>query len=189
MDAQDAKATLDAEARDVAKRIARLVAAIESGGDAPSLVAKVKTLEARQREIVIELKNLRPIPRLAPQVIEDRLAEWRRLLRQSTTTGRAVLQRIIRGRITCTPPGQGYTFEAPTRFDGLFSGIVVPRSHWGNGPQWSGTEHIRPEDVGYGGENDVDYGRLLDEAMGGAGKEVRPQRDSNPCFGLERATS
>jgi len=78
-------------------------------------------------------------------------------------------------------------FEAPTRFDGLFAGIVVPRSVWQRTPG-QGTEHIRPEDVGYGGENDVDYGRLLDEAMGCGGKEVRPQRDSNPCFGLERVS-
>jgi hypothetical protein len=39
----------------------------------------------------------------------------------------AVLQRILRGRIVFTPKGEGYTFEAPTRFDKLFSGIVAPR--------------------------------------------------------------
>ena len=85
------------------KRIARLVAAIETGGDAASLVAKLRELEARQRAIANEMASLRPVPRLAPAVIENRLAEWRRLLRQSTTQGRTVLQRILRGRMTFTP--------------------------------------------------------------------------------------
>ena len=102
-----------------------------------------------------KLRDLHPLPRLAPSVIENRLAEWRRLLRQSTTQGRAVLQRILRGRITFTPRGQGYRFVAPTRFDKLFSGIVVPRPAFiptGN----RGAEHIGPEDT-----FDGDYGRLL----------------------------
>lgn len=53
--------------------------------------------------IVGEMATLRPVPRLAPAVIENRLAEWRRLLRASTTQGRTVLQRIPRGRLTFTP--------------------------------------------------------------------------------------
>ena len=43
---------------------------------------------------------------------------------QRTTQGRAVLQRVLRGRITFTPKGDGYEFEAPTRFDKLFTGVV-----------------------------------------------------------------
>jgi hypothetical protein len=55
------------------------------------------------------------------------------------------LQRVIRERIVFTAVGDGYTFEAATRFDRLFTGIAVPR------PAWipfdtTGTEHIRPED-------------------------------------------
>ena len=38
-----------------------------------------------------------------------------------------MLQRVLRGRIVFTPKGEGYTFEAPTRFDKLFNGIVVER--------------------------------------------------------------
>src|SRR5258708_35263635 len=91
---------LERERKDIEKRIARLVAAIETGGDAASLVAKVRELEARRRAIDVEAASLRPVPRLAPAVIENRLTEWRRLLRASTTQGRPVLQRILRGRIT-----------------------------------------------------------------------------------------
>jgi hypothetical protein len=91
------KATLAREAKDVDKRIARLVAAIEAGGHVPSLVAKLRDLEARRQAINVEAASLQPVLRLEPAVIENRLAEWRRLLRQSTTQGRTVLQRVLRG--------------------------------------------------------------------------------------------
>ena len=62
------------------------------------------------------------------------MAEWRRLLRASTTQGRTVIQRIIRGRITFHPwtnpiSGEldGYEFEASNRFDRLFTGLAVER--------------------------------------------------------------
>jgi hypothetical protein len=96
-DVTELQAKLAREQKDIAKRIARFVAAIETGGDAASLVSKLRQLEARQNAIVGEAASLRPVPRLAPAVIENRLAEWRRLLRASTTQGRTVLQRILGG--------------------------------------------------------------------------------------------
>ncbi len=54
-----------------------------------------------------------------------------------------------------TPSGEGYTFEAPTRFDKLFNGLIAPPSSFiqtGN----VGAEHIGPEDT-----FDADYGELL----------------------------
>jgi hypothetical protein len=124
--------------------------AIEAGGDAAALVAKLRDLEARQRAIVGELASLRPVPRLAPAVIENRLAEWRRLLRASTTQGRTVLQRILCARLTFTPRVNpisgvvdGYDFEGPTRFDKLFTGIAV-----GSAPDRAGRpSFIPPGDV------------------------------------------
>jgi hypothetical protein len=105
---------------------------------------------------------------------ECRLAEWRRLLRQSPTQGRAVLQRVLRGRITFTPDGKGYDFAAPTRFDKLFTGIVAPLPSWILEGDVRGTEHIGREDT-----PDADYARLLERAQN-ALKGVRPWRDSNP---------
>ena len=102
-DVEEHQQRLRHEQQDVQKRIARLVAAIENGGDAAPLVAKVRELEARQKTLETEVASLRPGPRLAPAVIADRLAEWRRLLRQSPTQGRTVLQRIVHGRLTFTP--------------------------------------------------------------------------------------
>jgi hypothetical protein len=128
-----------------------------------SLVARVRDLEARQAAISAELARLRPTPRLAPDVLADRLAEWRRLLRQSTTQSRAVLQRVLRGRITFTPLAgrDGYTFAAPTRFDKLFTGFAVPpeaRPAFLEGTR-AGSEGLTAEDTG-----EADYGRLLERA-------------------------
>lgn len=103
------------------------------------------------------------MPRLEPVVIETRLAEWRRLLRASVTQGRMVLDRVLAGRIVFTPVGLGYTFEAPTRFDRLFAG-VVPQVVW-TLPPAEGTD-IRPEDLSLQHpQDDEDYGRLLERAL------------------------
>jgi hypothetical protein len=127
-DIADQQARLARERKDLDKRIDRLVAAIETGGDAASLVAKLRELEARRSAIASDLTSLQPVPRLDATIINNRLAEWRRLLRSSTTQARTVLQRVLRGRLTFTPrpDGSGYDFEGPTRFDKLFAGIVAP---------------------------------------------------------------
>ena len=174
-DVQDAKATLERERKDVTKRIANITAAIEADGMG-SLLRRLRELEDRLRAIDAELKSLHPIPRLEPAVIEGRLAEWRRLLRQSTTQGRTVIQRVVRGRLTFTPrvDGDGYEFTAPTRFDRLFSGIVTPRGkEWDHFVGRTGLEHLTPEDT-----FDADYGRLLEAASSRKGWCAR--RDSNP---------
>jgi DNA invertase Pin-like site-specific DNA recombinase len=157
---------LDREKIDIQKRIQRLVAAIETGGDASPLVVKIRQLEARLAQVAVESKSLHPIPRLAPQVIQGRLAEWRRLLRGSTIQGRAVLQRILRGRITFTPrqnpltdQPDGYDFSAQTRFDGLFTGIAVETpAHIKASKSRRGFHDTTADDT-----MDGDYGRLLDD--------------------------
>ncbi len=176
-DAREQQADLQREWKTVEKRIARLVAAVETAGDVTSLAAKLRELEARRTAIEAELRGLHPVPRLAPTIIENRLAEWRRLLRQSTTQSRAVLQRVLHGRITFTPAsighpaGTGYTFEAPTRFDKLFSGIAVERPAFIERSN-RGAEHLGSEDT-----FDGDYGRLIEQAMAGNG--WRALQDSN----------
>ncbi len=159
-DARDQQMALARERKDVEKRIARLVAAVETAGDVASLATKLRELEARRNAIDAEVGNLQPVPRLPVTVVRDRLAEWRRLLRQSTTQGRAVLQRVLRGRIVFTPTEDGgYTFQAETRFDKLFNGIVVPRPAFipfGN----RGAEHLEDRF----GATEADYGRLLQRA-------------------------
>src|SRR5205085_11866419 len=70
-DVTELRTKLTREQEDITKRIARLVGAIEAGGEAASLVAKVRELEARQRTIDGEVANLSPVPRLPPVVIEN----------------------------------------------------------------------------------------------------------------------
>jgi site-specific DNA recombinase len=173
-DVADRRAGLEKEAAEVRRKLARQVEAIEAAGEVASLVERIKVLEGRLKEIARELADLRPVPRLAPAVVEGRLAEWRRLLRQSPTQGRAVLQRVLRGRITFVPEGRGYDFSAPTRFDKLFAGVVAPLPAFVKAGDTTGAGHIRPEDT-----MDADYGRLLEAAERGA-KGWRPWRDSNP---------
>jgi len=134
------------------------------GGDALSLVAKLRQLEERLRAIDTELANCRPIPRLDPAIIEDRLTQWRRLLRASKTQGRTVLQRVLRGRLIFTPHVNpvskeidGYEFEGPTRLYQLLTGLAVERPK-GLPDSRAGYEGITHEDT-----FDSDYGRLLEK--------------------------
>jgi len=108
--------SLDAERAEVQKRIDRLVGAIEAGGEMDSLLARLRENQERKAAIDDEMASARPIPLPPRAMVEDRLAEWRRLLRQSVATGRAVLDRMLDGRIVFTPVGVGYEFTAPTRF-------------------------------------------------------------------------
>jgi site-specific DNA recombinase len=168
-DVTDRKHTLDHERKDIERRIKNLLAAIESGTDTPAaLLERLKELQDRLSAITTELLNLRPVPRLAPAVIENRLAEWRRLLRGSVTQGRMVLERVLAGRMVFTPRtnpvsgrADGYDFTAPTRFDKLFTGIAVETPAWVKQyTDLSSLDGIGPEDT-----FDGDYGRLLERAM------------------------
>ena len=94
------------------------------------------------------------------------------MLRGSTTQGRAVLQRVLRGRIvfrpiTDDPTCVGYEFDAPTRFDKLFLGVAFrmrPGMADGAVPEWipvgteAGMEGIRAHEA----QQEADYGLLLE---------------------------
>lgn len=163
---QDHKNALEAERKEIERRIKNITTALEKDG-LGSLLKRLRELEDRRNEIDSQLRNLQPVPRLAPEIIENRLAEWRRLLRSSTTQARAVLQRILPGRLTFTlrrneVSGEidGYEFEAATRFDGLFTGIAVERPKSLDPNDLTGTEHIGPEDT-----LEAEYSRLLEQAF------------------------
>jgi hypothetical protein len=108
-----------------------------------------------------------PLPRLPAEVVESRLAEWRRMLRNNPTQGRQVLRRVLKGRIRFTPRADGYEFECPTRFDRLFAEIVAPRPASVPGGDLRGTGHIRPGDT-----LDVDYERALERAEDPGGRKI-----------------
>ena len=92
------------------------------GAYASGVVAKVREPETRHGATVGGLASLHPLIRLASEVIENRVMVTRRLLRQSVTHSRTMLQRVIAGRIRFTPrrnPVSGeldeYNFAAPNR--------------------------------------------------------------------------
>ena len=77
-----------------------------------------------------------------------------------------MLQRVLRGPIIFTPraDGQGYDFEAPTRFEKLFVGVACIAPAWADcadlvRDRGRGLEHLGTEDI-----PDADYGRLLELA-------------------------
>jgi len=74
-DVRDQQAKLERERKEVAKGIERITEAIEMGGEIASLVAKLSELEARLKAIREEAASLRPVPRLAPAILENRLAD------------------------------------------------------------------------------------------------------------------
>lgn len=126
------------------------------------MVDRLRELERERERLAEERSLLRPISRLAPQVVASQLEEWRRLLRGSMTPARAVLQRILRGRIAFRPlPGaEGYEFRCETRFDRLFAGVAVTLPKFIPQGDQTGTEHIRPENT-----SDWDYARVLERAQ------------------------
>ena len=161
--------SFERELKELEKRIARLTDAIVAGGEMPALLGKMKELEARRAAIRAEQASAQPLPTPPRSVIEDRLAEWRRLLRASVPTGRAVLERVLTDRITFTPVGAsddtetakpvGYEFECPTRYDRLFSGVVVPKSALTAHGMSATDVYYRAEDTG------LDFGEILRGAM------------------------
>jgi site-specific DNA recombinase len=164
-DQEERRKSLTRDRADVEKKIGRLVQAVENGGDVVSLTARLRQLETERAKIDEELANAAPIPRLPKPVIEDRLAEWRRLLRQSTTQARAVIQRLVKGRITFTPVGDCYEFDAETRIDKLFSGVVLNPAVWSR-KAGRGTSTITRADVeGPQPAVDADYAAVLARAL------------------------
>jgi hypothetical protein len=149
---------LEGKLKDIIRRIGNINNAIADGAAPVSTLAKLRELEAKHDEVKETLAGLKPVPRLAPEVVTDRLEEWRRMLRGSPQA-RAVIQRVIDGRITFTPDGGGYVFTAKTRFSKLFSGVAIPKPAWLRDGDVRGTEHLTAEDT-----LDADYGRLLERA-------------------------
>ena len=181
-DVQEKGKILLAEHEDVSKRLGRLVDSMERG-ESTTVLGRINELEEKKAKIEDSLNSLQPMPRLEPKIMEDLLAEWRRLLRSSPTQARAVINRIIEGRIMFIPRkgGKGYDFRAKTRFDRLFSGVAVPKPKWVKDGDRRGTEHIGPDDT-----FDGDYGRLLEKKLKNS---LRGGKSESASVGSERYVS
>jgi hypothetical protein len=128
--------------------VQRLVAAIEAGTDAPAVAERLRTLERQKATLVQQLADATPLPRLEPRVVASHLAEWRRLLRADVMNARAVLDRVLAGRIVFTPTDDDeYVFECMTRYDRLFAGAALKLPPTDEMPMWMPSSDDVPDDV------------------------------------------
>ena len=90
--------------------LARLTAAIASGGDLPALLVAVKERQGRRErceQMLIELDAKSRIGRSdlsrLEREIRHRLADWRAMLRREIPEAREILRNLVVGRIVFTP--------------------------------------------------------------------------------------
>ena len=128
---------LKKELTSVGEEIERLTAAIAGGAsDVTALVEAMRTREERQKALDSELSTLDM--RRAEfdgsklrQKLQQRLSDWRALLRRHPIQGHQVLQNLIDGRLTFEPKVDGderyYTFTGTGTMEALLGGEVVQK--------------------------------------------------------------
>jgi len=106
-----------------------------AAGDSRSLMAEIQKRKAQQQELHAQLSGIanRHLEtwRSKDSVREDleqRIQEWRGLLRRRAVQGRQILSKLIDGRLLMTPHTDQhfayYEFEGIGTLTGLLSGIV-----------------------------------------------------------------
>jgi DNA invertase Pin-like site-specific DNA recombinase len=90
------RAALEAEADQLDLEIGRLTAAIKAGADIPTVVAELKTANARLQEVRRRLSPQEHHSRAElREALEQRVAEWRQVLRTNSQQGRQVLRHLL----------------------------------------------------------------------------------------------
>jgi hypothetical protein len=115
-------------------------------------------------------------PAAVDRVLEEAVGEWRAVLRRQAVLARQLVRKLVVGRLVVTPETRheqpGYRVKGRGTVEPLVS--VLLRTP---GVPGRDTTACAP-----GSANSFDNGGVVHKVW-------RPQRDSNPCFGLERATS
>ena len=115
--------------------LTRLVEAVAQGGDSRSLMAEIQKREAQQQELHAQLSGIanRHLETWRSKAsvredLEQRIQEWRGLLRRRAVQGRQILSKLIDGRLLMTPHTDQtpayYEFSGTGTLTGLLSGIV-----------------------------------------------------------------
>ena len=87
---------LEAEARELERQLANLTDAIKLGGNIPALVESLSGTQARLNLIQRQLEPRETANRgELREALEQRVTDWRRILRENPGQGRQVLQRLI----------------------------------------------------------------------------------------------
>lgn len=117
---------LVAERDQLARELGNLIALAAAGsGESSTLIAEIKRREARKAEIerlltrpAIDRDGLR-------RALDERIADWKRLLRSRPTHGQRVLRTLLDGPITIgAPEGDAVTWEAQPNPWGALGGIL-----------------------------------------------------------------
>ena len=126
--------TLEGDLRNVETKLARLTEALTIGGDLASIVEKLRTCEAERTQLQLQLSQItRQTARLAGdgalrRQIDERIRDWRGLLRRSAEQGQQLLRRLIVGRLKVYPEadakGAYYRFRGKGTLSRLLSGLV-----------------------------------------------------------------
>lgn len=113
--------------------LARLAEAIAAGGDAPALLAALRTRQAERGRLIVRLPSPQERLDLDPSAVtadlRERLSEWRSVLHEHPAQARGLLKQLIVGRLTMTPHREGgfYEFRGTGTLLPLITG-VVPQS-------------------------------------------------------------
>jgi site-specific DNA recombinase len=131
-------APLEQELSRINGELVRLTEALASGGELTSVLGAIRTREARRNELerAIASTSRAPVGRLpdlraARAELEQRIGEWRTLLRQHLEQAQQLLRRLIDGRLVLTveedSDGRYYRFRGLGSWWRLLAGL---------GPTW-----------------------------------------------------
>jgi hypothetical protein len=115
----------------VQSELERLTAAVVAGGEVATLVQAMKDRERRRDALQRDLAVL-DRPRTGPtdantirELLREKVAEWKGLLRKHAPLARQMIQKLIDGRIVFTPQPEtrSYGFKIPGDLSSLFNGL------------------------------------------------------------------
>ena len=113
------------------RELARLTAAVTSGGPLKTLVSAIKTAEWQAEHVDAELAGLdggNRVSRVEQQRIERelrvRVDDWRGLLRRHVPQARQILRKLLVDRVVFTPRADHYEFVGAWTLGKLVSGVV-----------------------------------------------------------------
>jgi site-specific DNA recombinase len=134
----NATASVRRELARVDSELANLSAAIAAGGDLPALVDALRARDTERRLLAARLAEYTTAARFVPGAVmadlQERLTDWRSLLRDETPKARVLVKQLLVGRIDMEP-GEGlYRFRGKGTLEPLLSGIVPLVPQCGSSP-------------------------------------------------------
>jgi DNA invertase Pin-like site-specific DNA recombinase len=128
----------------VEARLRHLVELAATGRMTDTVYAELLKEEAAKKALAVQLEDLDTLVRATDldvprveRVLKAKVASLHDLLKAPTSRARHMLQRLIEGRVVCTPfadaRGRGYTVKATGSYAALFSAVVGANDGGGEG--------------------------------------------------------